>query len=69
MQMHAKGRKELHKAQESYKLVQKAKFQARYQYLKQKSIAEAELKKDIHQRKMEVEQEYLKYGIGSCLWM
>lgn len=63
MQIHAKNSKELTEALQTSKLVQKAKFQARLNYLREKLATTSKHNRDMHSMKAKMEKKYLKYGI------
>lgn len=59
MQIYAQNSNELTEALETSKLVQKAKFQARLNYLREKLVKTSQQNQDIHQMKAEMEKKYL----------
>lgn len=60
MQIHAKNSKELVEALETSKLVQKAKFQARLNYLRVKLFTTSQQNREMHEMKASMEKKYLK---------
>ena len=60
MEVHAKNSKELASALETSKIVQKAKFQARLNYLQEKLGNTSQQNDELHQMKVEMEKNYLK---------
>lgn len=59
MQVHAKSMQELTEALETSKLVQKAKFQARLNNLREKLATTSLQNQEMHRIKAEMEMEYL----------
>lgn len=60
MEIHAKNSKELTEALETSRLVQKAKFQARLNYLRDKLVTTSQQNRDMHEMRAEMEKKYLK---------
>lgn len=60
MQIHAKNSKELIEALETSKLVQKAKFHARLNYLREKLVTTSQQNWEMHEMKARMEKKYLK---------
>lgn len=60
MQIHAKNSKELVEALVTSKLVQKAKFQARLNYLREKLVTTSLQNQEMHELRASMEKKYLK---------